>query len=165
MADTKSASYLGACLDRDRRNKTVARCVRHLKPIAHTFDAVAITGVSGLIGAAVADRLKKGIIVVRKGEQRHSSHRVEGSLAERYIFIDDQIDTGQSIKRVLNNIRTHHNPKAQCVGIYLWWTGVAEGENMHHVMEWANPTNIPIIVNALESKHMNTEINSFHKWL
>ena len=61
-----------------------------------------------IIAVAVADRLKKKLILVRKqGEKTHGKD-LESSVGIgrkfRYIIIDDQIDTGATIDRILEKI-------------------------------------------------------------
>jgi adenine/guanine phosphoribosyltransferase-like PRPP-binding protein len=73
------------------------------------FDAIAVTGNSGtLFAGALAVALNKPIILVRKpGESSHSNHTVEGPYTgiSSYIFVDDFICSGKTLKRVKDAIR------------------------------------------------------------
>lgn len=86
------------------------------------FDAIAFTGLSGaVLASAVAMRMNKLLYCVRKsGENRHSDYDVEGPLgALRYVIIDDLIQTGGTIRRIISQVRNHDN-KAKLVGIWLY---------------------------------------------
>lgn len=87
------------------------------------FDAIAFTGLSGaVLASAVALRLNKLMYCVRKpGENRHSDYEVEGPLGSlRYVIIDDLIQTGGTIRRIIAQVRHHSNGEAELVGIWLY---------------------------------------------
>lgn len=72
------------------------------------FDAFAVRGTSGLVfGGALAAKMNKGLIVVRKGrEQAHSSIMVEGWRAgKKYIFLDDLVCSGETRRAVAEEIK------------------------------------------------------------
>jgi orotate phosphoribosyltransferase len=87
------------------------------------FDAIVFSGYSGaLVAPAVALRLKKHLIVVRKaGTDSHSSQTVEGYRGEKckYIFLDDFVSLSKTIKRCIKKTR-NWVPNSQCVGAYFY---------------------------------------------
>lgn len=101
----------------------IARCVTRLSPYKKKFDSVVATGLSGvIIGAQVAEKLKKNFVVVRKPSEKSHGDTIEavGDIG-RYIIFDDFIATGATIKRVkkvLDASRIFNN--SVCVGVYLW---------------------------------------------
>ncbi len=88
------------------------------------FDTIVVHGVSGLvIGATLAYLLKKQLCIVRKhDEYSHSACKVEGHEPERYIFVDDFISGGATLRHVRDRLHDRF-PNAACVGVYLWHTG------------------------------------------
>lgn len=91
------------------------------------FNAIAFTGMSGaLIAPAVAFKLNRGLILIRKGRlsQCHSRLRVEGDInCNSYIILDDFIATGDTIKRIAKYVNECNGarpgrPRPKLVGIY-----------------------------------------------
>lgn len=105
MRVTKEAhySYLRAVVNQDRQ-EYVRRCMEMLHDIRKDFDTIAISGMSGaLVGPAVATRMRKGLLIVRKDVSREPAHshlQVEGVYAPRYVIIDDFASTGGTISRI-----------------------------------------------------------------
>src|SRR5688500_5050002 len=95
--------------------KVVNRIVREIE--SWDFDAIAVCGTSGLlVGPSVAMMMDKEIIVVRKKEDKaHSCFRVENKYAGRFIFLDDLIDSGNTLNHVINAI-----PRDLWAGIVLY---------------------------------------------
>ncbi len=96
-----------------------------LRPYKGDFDAIACCGVSGIgIATAVALRLRKRLIVVRKKDDvsTHSAWRVEGRCEGRYIFLDDFVGSGQTIRFVQAQIaaNTLANKHCEIVGAYTY---------------------------------------------
>ena len=85
------------------------------------FDSIVVRGHSGmLIAPIIAHLLNKPIAFVRKkNESTHSSMSIEGIVLDKYIIIDDFIDTGATIKEIDITTRRVHS-KAQLVGVYLY---------------------------------------------
>ncbi len=79
----------------------VDEAVKDLRNHTRSFDSIACTGISGItVAAPVALRLHKNLIVVRKpGDKAHSCSFVEGK-GKRYVFLDDFINTGKTVRRV-----------------------------------------------------------------
>ena len=159
--------YLNTALNPKLRRQTISRTVRHLKPIIDTFDAIAVSGVSGmLIGVPVADMLDKPLIVVRKEHNTHSDCLVEGSIEGRYLIVDDLINTGETINTIVASIHNHHNEHAICVGIYLWLSQYYyDHPNPNHLTH-TTPCGkiIPIMANAVKRKNCN-DAGEFSNWL
>lgn len=87
------------------------------------FDAIAFTGLSGaVLASAVAMKMNKLMYCVRKpGENRHSEYEVEGPIGTlNYIIIDDLIQSGGTIRRIVNQVSRHSDNQANLVGIWLY---------------------------------------------
>lgn len=98
--------------------RSVQNAVEALRGV--DFDAIVFTGVSGaLFGPVLAYQLGKEIVVVRKpGHNR--GYICEGFKdAERYIFVDDMIDTGKTIVRVIKEMRGFAL-HGEIIGAYLY---------------------------------------------
>lgn len=117
--------YLKGVLDPEKRKKIIDRAFETLQPEAHTFDAIAFRGMSGaLVAVPLADKLGKNLMLVRKGENCHSTFSVEGVLSQRYIIVDDLICTGHTIRQILDTIKsvaTQKETECKPVGLYLYW--------------------------------------------
>lgn len=117
-AGAMRAYYLKEAMDREDRKQALRWLGQVMREIDKEtpFDAVAVTGLSGLLmGPVVADRLGKGIIVVRKeGEKNHSGYAIESSVSGKYVIVDDFISTGATIRRIVDNVGEG------CVGICLY---------------------------------------------
>lgn len=85
------------------------------------FDGIAFSGVSGAALAFPISYLTgKHLICVRKEPSSHGKHKVIGLVnAERYIIVDDQIDSGATINRIVTSIG-ERSPEAELVGIYVF---------------------------------------------
>jgi len=118
------AHYLEAVLN---PKKFLPRAIAQIKNEIGTekFDSIAVTGISGMFGYLLAQRLKKNIVIVRKGSC-HSSYKVEMlKLPEKYIVVDDLIETGNTLKRIKKEINKTWKlkdkyPKPEYVGYYLY---------------------------------------------
>jgi len=92
------------------------------------FDAIVVTGVSGLlVGSALAYAMKKRLAVVRKADDRNN-HAIVGvesgmELHDRWIFVDDIIASGRTIARVRRIMAD------TMVGNYMYnWNEWTEGD-------------------------------------
>jgi len=65
-------------------------------------DTLVGTGLSGaLVVPGVARILKLNWVVVRKpNEASHASYPFEGTLGRRWLFVDDRVETGATLRRV-----------------------------------------------------------------
>lgn len=89
------------------------------------FDSFAVCGVSGLlIGTLAAERMGKGLIVVRKGEDCHSSSQIECSNhAHKFVIIDDLSCTGETLQRMIDEIGKRCEEikfNMPCRGVFLY---------------------------------------------
>lgn len=112
---------------------TVDRLVQWLKKSDLDFEAIAVSGVSGLVvGGALSYATGIPLVVVRKsGDKKHSDFSVESSLVGdfKYVILDDLISSGSTIKRIITKIerdlRFYDNSKdyrvPECVGIILYY--------------------------------------------
>lgn len=142
-------SYLERVLDPDQFQLTVDRMLEKTREVYnHTpFDVIAFSGASGAaIAFIIGFMMNFPLVMVRR---RHDgSHHVgdrtvtdeeyrilnkgtklrymEGETDfERFLIVDDQIDTGSTIELITGTIK-EHNPSAKCVGTILYgWNYVA----------------------------------------
>ena len=120
MKDHIHSEYLHEPLNTVKRKQIVSKLVKYLEN--KNFDAIAFRGNSGaLVAIPVAHMMDKNLLLVRKGGS-HSSSKVEGAFPDgpaNYIIIDDHIDTGKTMKTIINKIY-QFNPAYKCVGIFLY---------------------------------------------
>lgn len=88
--------------------------VRTLKKSGVEFDAIVVTGVSGLVvGAPLALQLQRHLVVLRKANESCHDDRAmligAGLLneASRVIFVDDFISSGATRRRCEESIKAH----------------------------------------------------------
>lgn len=121
---TIRSSYLHRVFQQGGIKLHVDRVINRIRDEGLEFDSIAFRGVSGgLIAPAVCMVLDKYPIVVRKydDEEAHSSHLVEGYEATaRYLIIDDLIDTGDTIRQILRDVRQYLSRGAVCVGVITY---------------------------------------------
>lgn len=87
----------------------VRKTTADLREIQDEFDAIVVTGVSGLVvGSPVALRLRKPLLVLRKAHSEEASHGLSGELLnwqalrgteKRVVFLDDFISAGDTFRR------------------------------------------------------------------
>jgi adenine/guanine phosphoribosyltransferase-like PRPP-binding protein len=92
---------------------------------AGEYDTLVGTGLSGsLIIPRLAERLDKRWLIVRKaGDGSHSRKPAEGSLGERWLFVDDCIDSGatwERVRHVVRDIVREYDHETEHVGAYLY---------------------------------------------
>ena len=100
--------------------------------VTHKFKGefgIICTGVSGMIGGMVADRLHKPIMIVRKeGDKCHSAYVVEHDLKiRRWVFIDDMTEEGKTMRRVLRLMR--ENDCGECLAAIMY-TGLTNSKRI-----------------------------------
>ena len=75
-------------------------------------DTLVFTGISGMaVGFPITRSLKLRPIVIRKtirGTHGHCKVEIDGAPTGKFIIIDDCIDTGKTIRRILKEIETYH---------------------------------------------------------
>ena len=116
-----ASKYLTRQLDTTRRRLVIRSVVEALWRSKVEFDAIAVRGVSGLlIGPAVADHLRKHLLVVRKPrETYHTDRLVEGEMdIKSYVIVDDIIASGDTVRSILEGVRQVSTAKP--VGIFLY---------------------------------------------
>ena len=112
-----AATHIRPFIELKELSNKIKLAVKALKRFE--YDALAFRGMSGaLIAAAVALRVKKPLIMVRKpNDTSHSSKRVEGYTgAKTYIIIDDFVCTGKTANAIMRDIKKF-SPKAKCLGV------------------------------------------------
>lgn len=85
---------------------------------SHNFDTLAFRGMSGaFLGPALAARLNKQMILVRKNDGSHSPYLVEGNTnARRYIIVDDFVDSGETMTAITEKVK-EFAPSASFLGL------------------------------------------------
>jgi orotate phosphoribosyltransferase-like protein len=75
------------------------------------YDTLVGTGLSGtLVVPVLARELGKFWLIARKpNDGSHSMYRAEGQLGARWVFVDDQIDSGETRDRVIRTVTSHAN--------------------------------------------------------
>ena len=117
----QSSSHLFDVLNPEERQNVINWIVQALEGKKDEFDAIAVSGSSGLlVGPSVADHLQKNIILVRTNKGGHSDYLVEGPKDGRYVIVDDLIDTGRTVKRIVRGIHTQLCEHSQCVGLVMY---------------------------------------------
>jgi adenine/guanine phosphoribosyltransferase-like PRPP-binding protein len=119
---SRTVSHLQDFINPLTAKTVVERCVRFLQQWeakGNTFTTIAVRGLSGLlIAPMVAAELGKTLLVVRKVERTgHGSSPVEGDIsAQNYIILDDFIDSGKTVRTIMEAIEEATNGGATCVG-------------------------------------------------
>jgi adenine/guanine phosphoribosyltransferase-like PRPP-binding protein len=117
------STYMVAALVPHLRKIIIKESMEQLRTLKKElkFDSIVFTGMSGALMAPVlADRLNVGLTLFRKTEDRsHSNMRMEGVVPNRFLFVDDFICSGDTIRRTLTQLKEIY-PDAVCVGKYLY---------------------------------------------
>ena len=99
------SDYLDRIFNKERFKDRLDDAKKKLKGVK--FDAIAVSGNSGTIfGGALAQKLKKELILVRKeNDCGHSHYNIEGDYSsKKYIFVDDFISSGRTKKFVMTSL-------------------------------------------------------------
>lgn len=98
--------------------------VRKLKK-ALKFNTLAVCGHSGIvIGSIISYRTGIPLLIVRKtGDKCNDSHEINGQIPSKckYLIIDDLIDTGRTIRRIIKKIKSATYKETIPVGILLYF--------------------------------------------
>lgn len=88
------------------------------KEYGDVADGIVGCGVSGTVPASIISyMMNKKLCIVRKvGESTHSPFNREGDLPNRYVIIDDLVDSGETITRILAAMSEPKN----CVALLLY---------------------------------------------
>ncbi|ORB04352.1 hypothetical protein BST33_00130 [Mycolicibacter minnesotensis] len=89
------------------------------------YDTLVGTGLSGAIAVTeLARQLEKWYLVVRKpNDSSHSNLPVEGRLGERWLFVDDLIETGATarwVREKVTEVAKGANFRTEMVGAFLY---------------------------------------------
>ena len=133
----KDTSHLENILIGKDLKKTVNKLVRFLKRFE--FDAIAFRGMSGaIIGSAVAARMNKHLIVIRKNTTDHHSHAFVNGIKTannhvkplRYVVIDDNFESGETLAEIATQMQSFDS-RAECAVVVLYsdWYGEATIKN------------------------------------
>lgn len=120
------SAYLHSVMNQDRFPIVIHNICSLIAKSKVTFDAIAFRGASGsLVAPIVALKLEKQLIMIRKDDNNHSYHSIEGYVdSQRFIIIDDLICTGNTICEILRKIRmcsdVYSLQTAKCAGIFLY---------------------------------------------
>ena len=131
-------SHLEKMFRPKERRKAIQDCLKALEPHKDKFDAIAISGYSmALIAPTIADKLGKGLILVRKGNDDCASpYRVEGAICDSYIIIDDLVCSRETFHRVVKGISDQHHSPAKLYGIYLYDIEHSSLRSHKQVKDW-----------------------------
>lgn len=133
VPDYYHAGYTGSIIKTSVLREKIRQAMKILRPMADQFEGIAFRGASGMFpGPILALRLRKSIILVRKGEETHSTYPVEGDRAVKsYIIVDDQIATGSTIEAIMHGVRSFAaiGNKPRLLGVLL--TGSGEDSKVH----------------------------------
>ena len=116
------ASYLRKTFDDPQQLADTLHATLYRKV---AYDTLVGSGLSGaLVVPAIARILEKNWLIVRKpNDGSHSHRRAEGSLGQRWLFVDDLVDSGRTWKRVTTTVRDiarDESFQTQCVGAYTY---------------------------------------------
>lgn len=131
-------SYHDTAFDHDRRLKAVKRVTGILRRYPREVGIVC-TGLSGImVGTAVAERTKRDFAIVRKpGEITNSSNAIEGYTMEKFVIVDDFMQSGATIERILTMMNKRYDCAAECVSIILY-------DGWHHDSYTFKKCHIPV---------------------
>jgi adenine/guanine phosphoribosyltransferase-like PRPP-binding protein len=120
----------------DDLEPVVRKTARELREHGDKFDAIVVTGMSGVVvGAPVALRLKKPLVILRKSGDNTHHRRNRGVIGYKHIhksllFLDDFEDSGETARRVRTAVRAGGG---HVVGKYYYHAGDA---NNTSELEW-----------------------------
>lgn len=118
----------GTVADRDRwgdlRASAIRKKVKRLRHLGQVDTLVGV-GMSGsLLVPRLADALGIEALVLRKpGVNTHASSVAEGHLGSRWVFVDDFISSGETLRRaygLVNELAEKYDIKTEFAGAYLY---------------------------------------------
>lgn len=116
----QGASHTCRVLNHKVRNKYIIQTLCDIRKLQLDFDTIVASGTSGLmIAPPVAELLNKNLCIVRTTDKCYSEFPVEGVVPHRYIIIDDLICSGNTVKRILREMK-EHAPRGICMGVYSY---------------------------------------------
>lgn len=116
---TLVTSYHDTAFDHTRRAKAVHRITKTLARFPREVGIVC-TGLSGiLIGVPAAEKTERQFAIVRKkGETSHACNEVEGYKLAEYVIVDDFIDSGDTIRRIIDAMNKRNESSCRAVLLY-----------------------------------------------
>lgn len=142
------SNYLNDLFDITKRNKIIKKLLRQIRylRLKQQVDGIVVRGVSGLlIGPIIAHKTKLPLAIIRKEDDSHSPFRIEGIIKTNYIILDDLINTGNTIKTIIEQMKkTLKNERSykqqhlspQCVGIFLYHTDPLYKMGLDNLKQW-----------------------------
>lgn len=123
--------YLGEVYSK-KYLKVLPQAVKEVRSLRRKlgFDAIAFTGSSGAaLAFPLSFLLELPLIHVRKGRSHYYGGAIEGTISsKRYLIVDDFIESGSTIRRIIRKIDSALNNQAQPVGVYLYVNDNREDE-------------------------------------
>lgn len=120
--------------------REICKALRKAEKQGKIFTHIAVSGVSGcVVGSAVALRLKKNLIVIRKdNDGSHSFTKVEGYPDEsfQYIILDDFVSSGYTISQIYRKINMCCEDSAYFCGVYQYLTGYKSWYSNSETLSW-----------------------------
>lgn len=104
--------YLQPIYDRARFRKLIPRAIKLLEKIQkeRPFKAIAFRGSSGAaLAYPLSYLLNISLMHVRKKDGNHFPGAVEGVICDKYIIIDDFIESGKTVKEIVKEINKAHS--------------------------------------------------------
>ena len=145
MDKDKSPDFPTGYFDRAVRDLPgiIRQAKRELRELE--FDVIIGTGFSGsVVIPALAMALKKPWCLVRKesDDSHHGGGRLVGNLGERWLFVDDFVSSGHTLKRVwqkVNQAAALHDRDIEFVGAWLytydWRDGFRPPQDFDYVFD------------------------------
>jgi adenine/guanine phosphoribosyltransferase-like PRPP-binding protein len=120
MAVVRTTSWISHAWDSEV--EMVERFQSITNPYKVEFDTLIGTGFSGgLVVPVLARMLNVNFAVVRKdGVSNHGNYDVEGIIGEKWIFVDDLIDSGSTVRRVVRKMKALRGVNTEFAGVYLY---------------------------------------------
>lgn len=112
--------YLGRIYGKEFLN-LIPKAVKKLRALQKkfAFDAIAFSGSSGAaLAYPLSYLMKVPLIHVRKGRS-HYDGVVEGTISsKRYVIVDDFIETGSTIRRIVRQIKSEMDAEPVAICLY-----------------------------------------------
>lgn len=120
MQSFEASSHMTDILMPKCRGHLIDTACRQLSKYDQPWDGIAVCGASGmLLGSAIADRLNKNLVLVRKpNDSSHSNMIVEGSRVGGYFIADDLICSGFTLLWIVTAMKMFCE-YSKCQGIFL----------------------------------------------
>lgn len=124
------AGYLKAAFVNDNE---FARYVAYAEIQLKSVDYDTMIGM-GLSGALVVPRLARALgkkwAIVRKEDGAHSKNKIEGEIGNKWIFVDDQVDSGRTRRIAQERVESHvERQNSKIVADNYWLRRQGRSEN------------------------------------